>query len=169
MMSSLFEAWSLRDEYASWLKSLEGKRAKDLGKTECQRCGYCCACRPCIPTPDELRTIVKFLTIGVKEAVKKYFVIDALEEEGTKFLFPAKETQIDLCGRYVPWRRTYDKGFCIFFNKQTHECKIWPVRPKCAQTFECWTEDVNGEEELKQVINSWKGVDFSEFIEEVRE
>jgi len=106
-------------DYQDWLKTLEGKRACDINKKTCQRCGHCCAKRPCIPTPRELHKIADFLGIPTKEAVKKYFLIDSFSSspDGDKFIFPCKDTQTDITGQYIEAERTYDKGYCIFYDK----------------------------------------------------
>jgi Fe-S-cluster containining protein len=113
-----------------------------------------------------LRAIAKFLQIPIKEAVKKFFVVDARSEGGTKFCFPAKTTQVDICGTYIPWRRTYDKGYCIFYDVNKHLCSIYPVLPKFAKDFNCWIDET--EEQVKaasnEVIGSWEHVDWTEFV-----
>jgi len=149
-------------DYQDWLKTLEGKRACDINKKTCQRCGHCCAKRPCIPTPRELHKIADFLGIPTKEAVKKYFLIDSFSSspDGDKFIFPCKDTQTDITGQYIEAERTYDKGYCIFYDKIKKECKIHPVRPMDARLYKCW----KGETKYNPV-KAWKNVDWSEFID----
>jgi Fe-S-cluster containining protein len=123
-MFGIMEAMMSGNRYQAWLDSLEGSRAEDVGETSCQRCGHCCAARPCNPTPDELRTIAEHLNISLKECVKQYFVLDRLGGNRNPFLFPAKVTQKDLVGGPVPAERSYDEGYCIFFNESTKSCRI---------------------------------------------
>jgi Fe-S-cluster containining protein len=147
--------------YESWLKSISGKRATDLKKEECTKCGYCCAMRPCIPTPKELKEISKFLKMKTNEMIKKYFVCDSFNWCGPRFIFPAKESQLDITGTYIDSSRTYDKGYCVFFDKKKKECKIYSVRPKHAKESSCWI-NTNGDI-TKNVLEEWKGVNCSKF------
>ena len=146
--------------YDAWLKKLQGKRALDLKKEECLKCGYCCGMRPCIPTPEELKEIAKFLKMKVNEMVEKYFVCDSYDWMN-KFIFPAKETQLDITGTFIDSDRTYDTGYCVFFDKKKKECKIYPVRPQHARETDCWI-NTNGET-TKKALAEWKGVDCKKF------
>lgn len=134
------------------------KSAVMKGKTYCLRCGMCCMQRPCIPTPKEFYKIAKFLKMSPKNTLEKYFVIDALAEGETKFIFPAKTTQLDITGKYISSNRTFDKGYCVFYDKKKKICKIYSVRPKMARITNCWDgKDGNSNESIKQ----WKDFDFS--------
>lgn len=166
-ISNWLYAQTLKDGYITWLESLKGKRAVDLGKQECQRCGFCCAMRPCIPTPNELRTIAEFLNMTTKECVQKYFVVDRLGGRETKFIFPAKESQTDITGRFIDWERTYDKDYCIFYDKEGRKCKIYPVRPEYAKTTSCWIEESLEAQQnaTDKALKDWETVDFSEFTD----
>jgi len=155
-----------RQRYAEYIESEKAKhtRAVDVGKSECTRCGYCCLQRPCIPTPDELEKIIEFLGLTAFDAIKKFFLIDSLGTDETKFIFPAKETQLDITGKYIPSERTFDEGYCIFYDKREHNCKIWPVRPKTARVMECWTEnDDITDKTLEETLKAWENFDFSKF------
>ena len=159
----MFEGIFASIKYGEYLKHAKAThtRAVDIEKAECIKCGFCCLQRPCIPTPKEFEEIAKFLDITPSEALKKFFVIDALETGGTKFVFPAKESQLDITGHYVPWRRTYDEGYCIFFDKTEKKCKIWIVRPNTARVMECWS---NSDEKVArdEALKAWENFNFSE-------
>ena len=161
----ILEGFMERQRYLQYLVSEKAKhtRAVDIGKKECIRCGYCCLQRPCIPTPTEFEVIAKFLGLTLSDTLKKFFVIDALESGGTKFVFPAKDTQLDITGQYVPWRRTYDEGYCIFYDKKEHKCKIWPVRPETARVQNCWDKrsDEEIDKTIEQTLKAWENFDFS--------
>jgi len=154
----MLEAFALQAQYGVWIDSLKGKRAVDLNKKECLKCGYCCARRPCIPTPEELRNIAKFLDMNLKEMVNKLFVCDSLPFSNTKYIFPAKTTQLDIVGSYITWKRTYDEGYCIFNDPYTHLCKIYPVQPRIAKETNCWEKGTNYDP-----IPSWENINLSEF------
>ena len=158
----------LREHYVNWLETIAGNRAVDKGLKTCQKCGYCCALRPCLPTPEELKNIAKFLKLPLKECVENYFVVDDLGR-GTEIIFPAKETQKDITGEWVPCDRTYDTGYCIFLDKETKLCKIYPVRPKQARNVECWNESEEDEEkmekELAEIIATWKNEKISDYTD----
>lgn len=107
-----------------------------LGKTECQRCGFCCLKRPCVPMPDELPTIAEYLGITAKQLAKEYCVVGI--RNSIPYLLFAWETQKDLLGKLLPWYRTWDRGYCIMFDKENRACKIYPVRPLSAKLLQCW-------------------------------
>ena len=114
------------------------KRAVDLNKKECVRCGFCCYQRPCVPTPNELFKIAKYLKMESKEMINKYFLFE--EISGNKCIIPIKESQEDIAGTFPDWMRSYDSGFCIFFDKEKKLCKIYKVRPKQAKRTGCWKD-----------------------------
>lgn len=151
-------------EYNRWLESMERERAVDLNKSECQRCGYCCAVRPCIPTPNELKEIAKFLDMDLKKCIKTYFVVDRLWLHEEYYIFPAKKCQKDVTGEYLESERTFDKGYCIFYDEKKKECRIYSVRPIMARNTACWID--NGKCQTDEALKSWKEVDFSEFLEQ---
>lgn len=152
-----------RIEYDAWLETLIGNRAADLGKTECQRCGFCCAMRPCIPTPDELKAIAKYLGMTLKQCVFTYFVVENLPQYDIDFIFPAKETQLDLVGKGVPPDRSWDKGYCIFYDKKEKKCKIYEVRPKHAAGHRCWEKPED--DPTEEVMAAWKDVHLPDYIQ----
>ncbi|MCJ7828740.1 MAG: YkgJ family cysteine cluster protein [Dehalococcoidia bacterium] len=144
-------------EYQDYLAREETKHntAGKQGKTKCVKCGYCCLKRPCCPTPDEFYKIAEYLKLTPTQALKKYFVIDSYTTDGTKFIFPAKTTQLDITARYIPSDRTFDKRYCVFFDKKKG-CKIYSVRPQTAKVQQCWGKDA----EPTNSIKKWEGFDF---------
>ena len=157
-MSGIIHGIMAYGNYRAWEESLHGKRAVDLGKNECTRCGACCARRPCIPTPTELEKIAEYLHMSAKEAIQKYFVIDRMPFHSEYFIFPAKKSQEDLTGAFVPAYRTFDEGYCIFFDQEKRACKIYPVRPRTAREQNCWQKD-NGKA-TEQALAAWKRCDI---------
>jgi len=158
----------VRIEYSEWWEGLlaERPRAAELEKKECVRCGMCCAKRPCMTTPEEVIAIADYLEITPERCVKEYFVIEVSRggDSGHFILIQAKDTQMDILGEFVPWRRTYDRGFCIFYDEVERSCKIYSVRPETARFLECWDKDVEeGDKMHKETIDSWKGADFTVF------
>ena len=161
-ISGMLEGMFQRQTYSSYLVAEESKhnRAKSLGLKECQQCGYCCLQRPCVPTPEEIKPIADFLGLSIKQLVETYMVVD--EHGGTGyFLRWIKEGQEDIAGEYAPADRTFDKGYCIFFNQQMKACKIWPVRPKEARETNCWDGQ---KEEITCGHQSWGEGDARRFI-----
>ncbi|MEN8613686.1 YkgJ family cysteine cluster protein [Dehalogenimonas sp. THU2] len=110
--------------------------AKNSGSTSCQQCGYCCLQQPCVPEPGEFEAIARFLGMEPAELAQKYTVVN--EDKKGYFLLWIRETQGDIAGKYIPYYRTYDRGYCVFFDKENHECKIHSVRPKSAKSSVCW-------------------------------
>lgn len=108
-----------------------------LGKKECQRCGFCCLCMSCIPTPDELEVIAEYLGLTVRDTLKSKMVID-VGKGYSHYPKRAREHQEDMVGRLLPYNRTWDRGYCIFFDRRTHDCLIYDVRPEAARITECW-------------------------------
>ena len=148
-------------EYVEWIRELEKKLQPAVlqGKTECIRCGLCCARRPCIPTPDELKVIAEFLGMGLEEAVKTYFVGDRLPRADVEYIFPAKHGQEDVTGEFLSARRTFDKGYCIFFDEEKKACTIQEVKPASAKDNKCW-EDVDT---VTPALETWKGKDITSY------
>lgn len=132
------------------------KTAKKAGVKYCLKCGFCCNKRSCIPTPDELRQVAKYLDCTTTELIKKYYCVDA--RGITVFVKPAGVNQKDLVGQFIPWKRTFNEGKCIFLDKD-NTCKIYEVRPKTARTMECWTErgEVWEDDYWDELMEAWKG------------
>jgi Fe-S-cluster containining protein len=112
------------------------KRARNVGKKDCQQCGFCCLKQPCVPTPYEFARIADYLKTTPRELAENYAVVNECKD-GFYILW-ARETQTDVLGQCLPYYRTFDKGYCMFFNKNDHTCEIHPVRPRTAQETECW-------------------------------
>jgi Fe-S-cluster containining protein len=131
--------WRRTHEHSKYIQREEERllSAKRLGLKECQRCGFCCITISCIPRPDEIETIAKFLGLTSTELVRKYMVIYKLTDSNY-FLMWAKEGQDDITGTLLPYDRALDKSYCIFFDKETKVCKIYPVRPLEARDWNCW-------------------------------
>lgn len=166
-LSGMLNSWGLRDSYMDWLRSLEAssESADKNGMTTCNKCGFCCARRPCMPTPDELKIIAGYLNLEVKDAVKKYFVGDRLGGSSTKFIFPAKETQTDITGTFIDADRTFDTGHCILYDQEERKCTIHAVRPQNAKITNCWepyNEELH-ELETKERNSLWDEVDLEDF------
>jgi Fe-S-cluster containining protein len=123
---------------------------------------------------EEFYKIADFLKLTPEKTLKKYFVVDALGEGDSKFVFPAKSTQLDITGTYVPWDRTYDEGYCCFYDEKKFECKIYPVRPVTARNVECWVkdseeQDKRQEELMEKAIVSWADFDFENYGIEIED
>jgi len=164
----IFESWEMRDSYVGWLRRLHkaSETAEKLGLTECNRCGFCCARRPCIPTPDELKIIADYLGMDVKDMIAKYFVADRLGGKSTEFIFPAKKSQLDITGTFIEWDRTYDTGYCVFYDEEKRECKIYEVRPQNARDTNCW----ESKDSTDKTLEKWEDVDLEDFgIREVED
>lgn len=149
--------------------------AKDLGKKECIKCGWCCTRKVCVPTPNELRKIAEFLKLTPKECINKYFAIDMKSfrskdmkrfRSKTYFVRPIGIKQKDLVGKFIPSDRTFDEGKCIFLD-ENKICKIHSVRPYDAKSAECWVKFEGDGDESKK---TWKedqlekefGIEFTE-------
>jgi len=148
-------------DYSEYLRQQRRlhQRACDLHVKHCVQCGFCCMQRPCVLLPKEIKPIADFLRLSIKELINTYLVVDKYNDS-SHFLMVAKETQMDLVGQFVSWERTYDEGYCCFFNKETHNCKIYPVRPKEARDSKCWMD--NG-----HIIGSgykWQKDDIYKFV-----
>jgi Fe-S-cluster containining protein len=134
---------TLRAEASKYLTSENRRhirRAKNSGRKNCQRCGFCCLAQPCVPRPDEFTSIADYLNITPQELASKYAVINECKDGF--YLLWARETQTDMLGQYIPYYRTYDRGYCIFFNKKNHGCLIHEVRPISAKDTKCWKRKI---------------------------
>ena len=84
--------------------------------------------------------IAEYLGLSVSDTLKTKMVIDT-DKRGIYNPKWANEAQLDIVGRFLPYNRTWDRGYCIFFDRRTHDCLIYEVRPKSARVTECWNED----------------------------
>ena len=138
-ISSGIDINTLRSEINTYLKEENTKhsiRARNTGRKSCQRCGFCCLKQPCVPAPNEFASIADYLNITTRELASKYTVVNV--DNGAFYLLWARETQTDLLGKPLPYFRTYDRGYCTFFDEKSHGCKIHEVRPKSAKVTKCW-------------------------------
>lgn len=138
---------------------LQFKTADKIGATECQKCGFCCHRRACVPTVEELKEIAKFLKLTVKETIDTYMCIDKVN----KTLYcvkPIGVNQQHLLGKLLSWEQTYNEGKCIFF--QNNLCKIYKVRPLMAQSFECWDYKYDNSA-ITKITESWKNTPLETF------
>lgn len=143
------------------------KTAKIRGETKCVQCGWCCSIRSCIPTPDELVEIARFLEKTPQEAIEEYFVIDTHDND-VYFVKPLGKKIKDLAGKYIPADRTFDEGSCIFLTEDI-KCAIYEVRPRNARECECWS-DMEYPDPSKdwagKVLEERFGVTWSEYDDE---
>lgn len=158
-MTGWIESFALQQEEFRQTEQLskQFKTAKDLGADHCVCCGFCCHRRSCIPTPDELLAVAEFLKMTVVDLIKTYYCVD--ERSGVYFVKPAGANQKDLLGKYIPWRRTFNEGACIFL-KDDNKCAIWPVRPESARGTRCWDDD--GEDYWPPLMQAWSNKKLAE-------
>ncbi len=156
----------LKEKYIRYLKRKEERcrPAMRLGLKECQRCGFCCLSLTCVPRPDEIETIAKFLGLTARHLVTKYMVIDKYTSTHF-FLRWAKEGQQDITGAYLPMERLFDPGYCMFFDKQNRVCKIYSVRPQEARDVNCWEKRID---DCRSGASFWKRYDICEFVPEFK-
>ena len=135
--------WISQMEYQGWVDRQRLLRvpAADQEKTECVKCGFCCARRTCVPQPDELDAIAKFLECTVEELVDGYLVGDRYD--GASFMRFANKKQRDITGEFLPPHRSFDRDECILFQ-EGEGCLIYPVQPSEPVHFECWTNGGKG-------------------------
>lgn len=127
--------------------------ANDLKVNYCVKCGFCCNKRPCIPTYKEFMRLCNFLNLSVKETIQKYFCIDVNNFSDCYYPKPAGINQLDLLGKFIPLVRTFNEGKCIFLSDD-NLCKIYKVKFKSAEIYECWKNNDNSK--YTQILNkSW--------------
>ncbi|AOV99957.1 YkgJ family cysteine cluster protein [Dehalococcoides mccartyi] len=155
---------SLAREYEAHLADMAKKHptAAMLGVKTCVRCGQCCYTYVCIPRPEELPAVADYLHISVSELISKYMVADT-EDCRTFFLRWAKHGEEDITGGRIPPIRTYDHGYCIFFDEKAGSCLIHPVRPQEARYVKCWKTG-NGRDRTKWGMSGWTKDDIYRFI-----
>ena len=88
----------------------------------CERCqGRCCngESGTIFVNGSEIRTISKFLGIGISELMEEYLV-------KVSHKFSIREI------------RTNTNYACIFYEKEKNRCSIYPVRPHQCRTFPFW-------------------------------
>ncbi|MFA7187680.1 MAG: YkgJ family cysteine cluster protein [Dehalococcoides mccartyi] len=155
---------ALTSEYEKYCREQIAKHfmASKFNFKKCQCCGYCCMCYPCMPRPDEIPPVAKYLAISLKELIDRYMVADTADCQ-TFFLRWAKEGQEDITGARIPPRRTYDKGYCIFFDKEKKCCRIHPARPDEAKIIKCWDDRQSRDKKLWG-MSAWTQDDIYRFL-----
>lgn len=154
----------LTSEYESYCRAQMSKHfmAAKFNLRTCQRCGYCCLCYPCTPRPEEIAPVADYLGISVTELINKYMVADTPNCQ-IYLLRWAKEGQEDITGARIPPWRTYDHGYCIFFNRKDKSCRIHPVRPSEAKAIKCWKSE-SGKDKTLWGMSGWRKDDIYKFI-----
>jgi len=144
----------MQERYNAYIEAEEREHqsAEKLGLKECVRCGLCCLRRPCIPLPSEMKSIADFLGLEVEELAKKYTTVDKTRG-ADYFLRWIKAGQEDIAGEFMPWERTYDEGYCVFYSEEEKICRIYPVRPADARMQNCWEE--LDQEAVSATFNAW--------------
>ena len=142
-------------------QQMEGERLTELkkklkpaslrGKKSCVKCGFCCHMRTCVPTPNELKRIAKYLNLTPEKLIKKYYAIDRNSDSSDYFVKPLGINIKDLAGKFIPSDRTFNEGKCVFLDKDSL-CKIYSVRPQHAKKAQCWK---SGESEYN-VFKFWE-------------
>lgn len=128
------DGWMKGEFERARLEALEKQfdTAKKLGVDECQKCGFCCHKRTCIPTPCELTEISKFLHLTAEEGINEYFCIDRANFSNIYYVKPAGINNLDYVGRFLPTDKTFNEGQCVFLT-ENNLCKIYDVRPEQAK------------------------------------
>ena len=153
----------LKEKYVRYLENKQKtcRPAMSSGLEECQRCGFCCLALTCVPRPEEIETIANSLGLTDRQLVAKYMVIDKYKSTNF-FLRWAKEGQQDITGTYLPMERSFDPGYCVFFDPHNRACKIYPVRPKEARISNCWDNDIDTNH--RTGAGCWSRFDIYRFI-----
>lgn len=136
--------------------------AARLKVSKCLRCGLCCYQYPCIPRPEEIEPVAEYLNLTVVELINRYMVIDTTDCQAF-FLRWAKHGEEDITGKRIPPARTFDRGYCIFYDEAKKSCLIHPVRPKEAQAIKCW-ESKSGYDKSLWGITGWAEKDIYRFL-----
>lgn len=130
--------------------------------THCMRCGLCCYQYPCIPRPNEIEPIANYLGLSLRELIDKYMVINTADCK-VYFLRWSKHGEEDIVGKMIPPARTFDRGYCIFFDQNAKSCFVHPVRPKEAESIKCWQKDTGRDRSLWGTT-WWKVEDILRFL-----
>mgnify|MGYP002398849304 CR=1 FL=1 len=136
--------------------------AAKVGVNQCMRCGLCCYQYPCIPRPEEIEPIAQYLGLSVLELINQYMVIDTAECK-VYFLRWAKHGEEDLAGKMIPPARTFDRGYCILYDKESRGCRIHPVRPQEARVIKCWKKN-SGKDKSLWGITGWSEQAILQFL-----
>jgi len=165
---SIIDGFIRRDREIARLEKLRLKlKPSDLrGVKLCSKCGFCCNVRTCIPTPDELKKIAKFLKLTPIQLINKFYAIDRKWLGSDYYVKPVGVNIKDLAGKFIPSSRTYNEGKCIFLSPD-NLCKIYKVRPELARVLKCWKKDKKQEkleeENYNKVMKSWKNNQLKQF------
>jgi len=115
------------------------KRSGANNQKSCQRCGFCCLRQPCVPTPKEFKEIAAYFKMSPQQFFKESAVVSQDISNGFSFFVMwARETQEDFAGSFLPDYRTFDIGYCIFYDKLKRACIMHEVVPQSAKQTKCW-------------------------------
>lgn len=119
-------------------KEHELQSARLLGKTECQKSGFCCYQRPATPTPDEVNQIAQYLNLTTETFIQKYLTIDKNRKDFSiyHFRFISKDYP-ETAGRFLENSETFNREPCIFLSKD-RLCQIQDVKPRQCREHTCW-------------------------------
>ena len=55
--------------------------------------------------------------------------------------------------------RSFDHGYCHFYDEETRLCAIYQVRPKTAQEYGCWI-DQEALDDYEYIYELWRETDL---------
>ena len=166
-MLGFLEGFMQQDMETNRLEELKKqfKTSSSLKLKKCNKCGFCCHKRACIPTPEEVKKVANFFKLSPNQLINTYYAIDRQTISNKYYVKPIGINQKDLIGKFIPGNRTYNEGQCIFLDRN-NLCKIYLVRPQSAKNQKCWSN-----ERFENAIDSWGdnelktkfGIEVSEF------
>ncbi|CAI82359.1 YkgJ family cysteine cluster protein [Dehalococcoides mccartyi] len=136
--------------------------AASTNASKCIRCGLCCYQYPCIPRPEEIEPIAQYLELTTLDLINKYMVINTADCK-VYFLRWAKHGEEDITGKMIPPARTFDRGYCVFYDQKSRSCCIHPIRPQEARVIKCWEKN-NGMDKSLWGITGWNSQDILRFL-----
>jgi len=165
----MMQAMQLAEMKRKYLVSWKSRHpsAKDLGEKNCNRCAFCCMCRPCIPIPEDMQKIAAHMDMNIEELVTTKFVADTYHEDYEHqkwFLVPARTDQEP--GEHLEPEDTHSTAHCVFLGDDL-QCAINDVKPKSAKIFECWDKSTIYEGDPKEApaVKAWESELGSSLLE----
>lgn len=103
---------------------------KDVVNFRCHSCAHCCTEVVCLPTPWDVRRIVK-MTGRDPESFIEFLEPDEIEDVGMD-----DPTWLDVDGeQYMMALQRDEKVGCEFLNKETKYCSIYEARPLLCRLY----------------------------------
>lgn len=158
MFNYLFNAWALKEKYATIHKQLETelKPAYTRNARECVNCHFCCWVRPPFLTKDDLKRLGTAQQMSPEVYFKNYCVVDNINQMQGIVLI--RKNQKQYAGKWLPCNETYNIASPCYYLDDVTGCQIHSIKPKMCKSALCTHSD----KEKRDILNDLSDRDWSD-------